>query len=699
MQINNFLKINATESARDYYLHGHNSHGLSYNTLQTLATKDRSNLPQHYQAFDAYYNSTNYLHEVFLDALDSKGDDFSAASSRQRTVLIDQILKTKIMIMYPLAKLFDSHHLCTLQNINGAIKSWDAGAVTLLGSLVDDKNGILFYNLIKTNCALFGTCNNEAHDITQLLTDGKDALLSGSCEDLQVALGKVEKLIVYTLVQNTLRHAVLQHDNHDDENVASGYISSTSVVPLFYNSQSYNVQMAVRNILREMRFRTLDTSTKTNATIVFRSFKTAWENVKDWLDCEEIGVYQGYGGVCNDSNDFTQTPPKSPPPPNMTSVTSVSSSFGYSLAEGRYITTSISVSNIAKFADDIRDMQLSDLNEMAEIYSNGRNVNTPQGKFPFANFSINADVKMVYNPIFHIYKYGFKPLTSGNTMVFDGRYLGAYADAVVNDLIEIKLKEEAIHAALVLNLWMYVVSCLQDVVQYCKEKDNDMALHHLDTAAAAYIGDHQVKGTSQGYLLYAFTEKVGAYFNDGTTNETLANLHIMNKMNDIKNILQKQGCNSGEQNGHSDFDAFEKIRFDVDNIVTFMTIPLLQSLIHEMYLDENKYLVELYGISFVPQISTCSNTTFHELLDMYVKKEYVKSRFSTVLGLIRENYSCLNITCEDIGDYVGDGTSSSIVVPRCSDGSGVKELAGYEPFSDVNEVRLFVVSIIITNVL
>jgi len=67
----------------------------------------------------------------------------------------------------------------------------------------------------------------------------------------------------------------------------------------------------------------------------------------------------------------------------------------------------------------------SDTLEMLKIYSNGQNVMTSQGKLPLANFSINAEENMTENPVYQMYKYGFKPLAKDD-QDFDGESLGDY---------------------------------------------------------------------------------------------------------------------------------------------------------------------------------------------------------------------------------------------------------------------------------
>jgi len=197
------------------------------------------------------------------------------------------------------------------------------------------------------------------------------------------------------LIQNTLRYAALNHDKHDDEIVAAGYISSTAIAPIFYGE---GTRTAVRSIMFEMRFRTSDVSTKTDANKVFQAFNGAIKGLNGWIRCNDIGTHEVYGSVCdvnevskeNQLDSATEEDSTNTDEDSESSTTNpVVTSMGYNLAESRYIATSSpNVSSRAKISLDVRDMLKAEtLSEVKNIYEKGKNAGKNNDPISISSFS------------------------------------------------------------------------------------------------------------------------------------------------------------------------------------------------------------------------------------------------------------------------------------------------------------------------
>ena len=284
---------------------------------------------------------------------------------------------------------------------------------------------------------------------------------------------------------------------------------------------------------------------------------------------------------------------------------------------------------------------------------------------------------MAQDPTYNIYRYAFKALSQD--YLFDDEPLNLYADSIVNDLLEINKYSEGIEASIIMNLWMEVVHNVHEVVRHCRLNDDDKALHALDIAAAYWIGDGQNMGSnSDGYLLYAIAEHTGSLFGQDF-GETRVNARILNWMNKIKNDILLEGKCKGDNNLHTGVDVLVELRILVDKIVSQMSIPLLQNLYRYMRSGTDLPMVELYAVSFIPQVAGCNNSTYAYLLKEFVSNKFDTSHFMDITKTLQNSYSCLRIKCEDVGNF---GT----VLPECVDRPNNAVLAGYVPTSNITEV-------------
>jgi hypothetical protein len=122
----------------------------------------------------------------------------------------------------------------------------------------------------------------------------------------------------------------------------------------------------------------------------------------------------------------------------------------------------------------------------------------------------------------------------------------------------------------------------------------------------------------------------------------------------------------------------------VNQIIHQMTVPLVQGLIY--YMEEgNEAEVELYALQITPLIATCSDAKYADLQDLLILSStgYTRDMKPEVLSILSSSFSCLGITCNDIGSFKNytcehEGTSQ--------DSSGIKRIVGFELSSNVDEV-------------
>lgn len=274
------------------------------------------------------------------------------------------------------------------------------------------------------------------------------------------------------------------------------------------------------------------------------------------------------------------------------------------------------------------------------------------------------------NPYYYIFKHTFLVLGNAkeheSTGRFDGAPVEVYADTIVNDLFDLDIVNIETEASLVMNVWMAVVNQLFQVLAECRAQDKDSGLAALDKAAALWIGAEQVEGSNErGHLLYNLAENAGERF-DQDNGETWANTQVVGGLLRLQNALLGDQCTSAE--------AYQQLREHVKELVGYMTVPLVQNLIHHTMnvANEGKSdMVELYALGLIPRVAACDPRAYDEELTLDVLRDLPVEQQQEALSAIQRGYSCLQVTCSDIGSYMGGA------LPECTDDDSIT-LGGYE---------------------
>ena len=246
----------------------------------------------------------------------------------------------------------------------------------------------------------------------------------------------------------------------------------------------------------------------------------------------------------------------------------------------------------------------------------------------------------------------------------------------------------ATEASVALGVWMYVVHLLQDSIKDCKssEESNSATSRHLfnngkgkhasGEAAALWIGDEQFPGRSNsGYLLYSLSESMGEIFGTKLNGQSKTNTEFLRLLRSLNSVLSfRNSCTQGS-------NTYKVVRVLVEKMLVQMTIPLIQSLIYYMSINDTERM-KLYAKAALPRVMSCNMESYFNILKPVLidGKEYEPKRFPEMLKALQKVYPCLGISCSDIGGFDRE-------TKICTDPEIKTPLAGYIPLTDVREVR------------
>lgn len=276
--------------------------------------------------------------------------------------------------------------------------------------------------------------------------------------------------------------------------------------------------------------------------------------------------------------------------------------------------------------------------------------------------------------LFNLYANGFQSLVDKEGK-FDGRVKEEYGDAIVNDLFSLGTDQygRAIDASILVNLWMAIVHTLNLAVETCEQASttldpsfSTLTAQLIDMAAAYWIGSGvDPESNLNGQLMYQVAEDMALRFNQDN-GQSPVNKKMIDHLNAAKqtSVLCLQ---PGD-------DVALHMRLLKNKMISIMTIPLVQSFIHSIE-TQDSLRAELHGVSVLPQISACSPSEYQYFLDTVVLEIYDPADKEELLQRLQSMYSCLGITCAEVGEYI-----NSSVDQKCTDD---KQLyAGYASVSN-----------------
>lgn len=357
----------------------------------------------------------------------------------------------------------------------------------------------------------------------------------------------------------------------------------------------------------------------------------------------------------------------------LTSSVTSQDAMGVNLGGG--IVTRTDVRQYANITLDVRDMLgATSQQDALLLYNSGRHVvagNSLLSLLAIHNELRDAEFKTLD---FVFYQYGLAAMNQ-NT---DPDFVKNYVTKAVKD----NQFGFATDAVLSLTLWQYAIHLLYQGVMDCDTRTEadrpellDIGGGGLDEFIALWIGASQTPASSEGFGLYAWTERIGEIF--GVKHpEAAVNSHIK--------VLYQEGAvalsPSGSCSPSSSKTVGQLYRVAVQ-ISDQMMVPLFQWLIYSI-VTRDLPMTELYARAVIPHLSQCRPSQF-TVLSEYLADGIQFDKDTEIIRMLHESLSCFGLTCKDIG-VMGSHANSGCTDPADT----TPTLAGFTTSSDVREVRL-----------
>ena len=286
---------------------------------------------------------------------------------------------------------------------------------------------------------------------------------------------------------------------------------------------------------------------------------------------------------------------------------------------------------------------------------------------------------MKNEPTFNIFRYALGD-TDGNYL---GKNVGIYGDTIVTSYLDKatslrKLdKTLAAEAAVSLNVWGYIVHELHNTVENCKNQKlrDDDGVHSIDEAVAYWIGSGQQTGSGEkGHLMYALTERMAEMFGQDDNGQAKANYSVLRLFKQAAiQVSLPSACVANVDT------TLRVLRSVINKLISKMLIPQIQGLIASLK-QNDKPRVRIFSHAVVPFTAACNKPTFEYLKSKLITGQFNVVEVDEIIGRIESTYSCLDLTCDDIGKFKFD------TVSQCKDKSITSPVGNYFPVTDVREV-------------
>jgi hypothetical protein len=202
-----------------------------------------------------------------------------------------------------------------------------------------------------------------------------------------------------------------------------------------------------------------------------------------------------------------------------------------------------------------------------------------------------------------------------------------------------------------LNIWMAVIRKMNDAVYACETNPSKPRTMDWDEAVAFYTGSKEGSdGKGQGALLHQLADERCKNFNtcgaDGNevTGTSKVNHEIFQQLKLGQRNLLAGNC--------------AEVRANKELIESRMLIPMIQGTLRYAHIQSNpstaseKTAAEgaAFAAAILPMVHSC-NTQDAELIYENVKMGAPSTNFQHVKNAFQKTYSCMQVTCEDVGGY------------------------------------------------
>ena len=249
---------------------------------------------------------------------------------------------------------------------------------------------------------------------------------------------------------------------------------------------------------------------------------------------------------------------------------------------------------------------------------------------------------------------------TANTAVSTGKG-GDYSSAVDDTRQQVAKKITAYGA-----VWIYAIHEFEAAIGACTGASGDTysAQHYWDEGWAFYAGSTQdVDSTSTGSLVYYLAEKRCENYAtcaSGTSGLSTVNKNVLQYS--IDGLAALADCDTSAA-GAATATA------QLDLIKAQMRVPLIQGMLREAYKTSLSMgasaddIAEGWAFAYaiLPQIDSCSTTASATILaNMHPNLDSpMPDGFDAVLSAVEATFTCLGITCADVGTGLVDSYSST----------------------------------------
>lgn len=244
--------------------------------------------------------------------------------------------------------------------------------------------------------------------------------------------------------------------------------------------------------------------------------------------------------------------------------------------------------------------------------------------------------------------------------------------------------EAIMKGTVVLSVYMYTIGRLEESVVNCQigcmTADCKLkATHNLDEAVAYYAGSLSMNNTDNttGIFLYGLADnrahnfKTSGPSEDSDTGTASVNLQIIQHLNDMQSALAK-----GDSASCAQATAIKK------EVIRLMRIPLIQSVLGYAYIRANDDLKDedeiekteakgaAYTAAVLPYVYNCNPKSAQTLYDqMRIGSDSSAVNYMLIRKALESSYSCLNISCVEVGG-IWDGQQYAPDAAPCSSSGG-----------------------------
>ena len=659
----------------------------------------------------AYWGTGSYGNDIVTAALEGSGDYDGKADILRKEVAVKG---SAYMVagMYAIHEMEDAVLDCGADGAasDAGVHAWDEAVAFYAGSLEGPdaggaSAGELSYRLAEKRCANYGTCTGEGGisqvnaNIMTAFDAGKAALATGDCDAGAVQMDIIKKQMLVPLVQGTLRYAYKADparenpDSSPEKEIGEGWAFAIAIL-----GEVNSCDADTANMLRTNMDIAADSAVADGYAAVVSGLQSTYSCLG--ITCDDVG------GLVSDAGSSAGCYSTSTHQCDCESSADTCTDYWVNEGCRSCITTSYypghepcsGLHSIAGYApgtdvvehseidldQDVMAVQPSgtgddgmggDFSALTAAYTEGGNSVKGSGAIrTLRGFSTGLDgkacpgsadgndVSTCIEPMFANQKAYWGTGSYGNDIVTaalegSGDYDGK---------ADILRKEVAVKGSAYMVAGMYAIHEMEDAVLDCGADGaaSDAGVHAWDEAVAFYAGSLEgpdAGGASAGELSYRLAEKRCANYGTCTGEGGISqvNANIMTAFDAGKAALATGDCDAGA--------------VQMDIIKKQMLVPLVQGTLRYAYKADparenpdsspEKEIGEgwAFAIAILGEVNSCDADTANMLrtnMDIAADSA-VADGYAAVVSGLQSTYSCLGITCDDVGGLVSDAGSSA----------------------------------------